>query len=260
LAHYQSALTIAARFFGRNRTDDPWQRELSWAFNKIGDVHRKRAEIAAATGDGAARKEFVAALEAYDSSLCLRRGISRRDSTRTELIRDNSYSLDRIAATKTALDDPAGAETAYFESLQIRRKLVNSVKDNGLYLGDVGASLQLIGEYYLARTELANAVAFHEAAADVRTEALLRLPNDRRAQQNAEKAGRTAQLLRERAAAQDPAADLSSARLHKLLDDVEESHARIAAAATGPQDCWDKVVATADQIAAPPTTGSIARR
>lgn len=259
LAHYQSALTIAARFFGRNRTDDPWQRELSWAFNKIGDVHRRRAEIAAATGDGAARKtEFVAALEAYDSSLCLRRGISRRDPARTELIRDNSYSLDRIAATKIALEDPAGAETAYFESLQIRRKLVNSVKDNGLYLGDVGASLQLIGEYYLARTELANAVAFHEAAADVRTEALLRLPNDRRAQQNAEKAGRTAQLLRERAATQDPAADLSSARLRKLIEDVEATQAaRIAAADAQPQDCWDKVVATADLIAAPATTGSI---
>jgi hypothetical protein len=259
LQHYQSALTIAARFFGRNRTDDPWQRELSWAFNKIGDVHRKRAEIAAATGDGTARKtEFAAALEAYDSSLCLRRGISRRDPARTELIRDNSYSLDRIAATKFALDDPAGAETAYFESLQIRRKLVNSVKDNGLYLGDVGASLQLIGEYYLARTELANAVAFHDAAADVRTEALLRLPDDRRAQQNAEKAGRTAQLLRERAAAQDPAPDLSSARLRKLIEDVETTQAaRSAAAGTQPQDCWDKVVATADLIAAPSTTASI---
>ncbi|MEA2885676.1 MAG: eukaryotic-like serine/threonine-protein kinase [Bradyrhizobium sp.] len=262
LQHYQSALTIAARFFSRNRNDDPWQRELSWAFNKIGDVHRKRAEIAAATGDGAARKtELVAALEAYDSSLCLRRGISRRDPGKTELIRDNSYSLDRIAATKFALEDPAGAETAYFESLQIRRKLVNSVKDNGLYLGDVGASLQLIGEYYLARAELANAVAFHGAAADVRTEALLRLPGDPRTQQNAEKAGRTAQSVRERAAAQEPEADLSGARLRKLIEDVEATQAaRIAAAGSRPQDCWDKVVAAADLIATPSTTGSIPSR
>ena len=174
------------------------------------------------------------------------------------MIRDNSYSLDRIAATKFALDDPAGAETAYFESLQIRRKLVNSVKDNGLYLGDVGASLQLIGEYYLSRAELAHAVAFHDAAADVRTEALLCLPGDRRAQQNAEKAGSAAQWMRERAAAQEPAADLSSARLRKLIEDVEATQtARSAAAAARPQDCWDKVVASADLIAAPSTTASI---
>jgi hypothetical protein len=259
LAHYQSALKIAARFFSRNRTDDPWQRELSWVFNKTGDVHRKRAEIAAATGDSLVKKtELAAALEAYDNSLCLRRGISARDPTKTELIRDNSYSLDRIGAAKLALDDPAGTEMAYFESLQIRRKLVNSVKDNGLYLGDVGASLQLIGEYYLARTELVNAVAFHEAAADVRTVALLRLPDDRRAQQNAEKAGRTAQSLRERAAAQDPAADFSGGWWRKRVEDVEAAHAaQMPAPGTRPQDCWDKVVATADQIAAPATTGSI---
>jgi tetratricopeptide (TPR) repeat protein len=262
LAHYQSALEIAAGFFSRNRTDDPWQRELSWAFNKVGDVHRKRGETAAATGDSLGKKtEFEAALEAYDNSLCLRRGISARDEARTELIRDNSYSLDRIGAAKLALDDPAGAETAYFESLQIRRKLANSVKDNGLYLSDVGASLQLIGEYYLARKDSVNAVAFHDAAADVRTEALLRLPDDRRAQQNAERAGRTAQSLRQRVAAQDPAADFSGGWWRKRVKDVETAHAaQMPAPGTRPQDCWDKVVATADQIAGPPTTGSIPRR
>jgi hypothetical protein len=259
LLHYQSALKIVASFFGRNRTDDPWQRELSWIFNKIGDVHRKRAEIAAATGDSMGKKtELVAALEAYDNSLCLRRGISARDPTKTELIRDKAYSLDRIGAARLALDDPAGTEMAYFESLQIKRKLVTSVKDNGLYLGDVGASLQLIGEYYLARTEVVNAVAFHEAAADVRTEALLRLPEDRRTQQNAERAGRTAQSLRERAAAREPSADFSGGWWRKRVEDVETAHAaQMAAPGTPPQDCWEKVVATADQIAGPSTTGSI---
>jgi hypothetical protein len=84
------------------------------------------------------------------------------------------------------------------------------------------------------------------------------LPDDRRAQQNAEKAGRAAQSLRERAAAQVPAADLSSARLRKLIEDVETTQAaRSAAAAAQPQDCWDKVVAAADLIAAPSTTASI---
>jgi hypothetical protein len=46
--------------------------------------------------------------------------------------------------------------------------------------------------------------------------------------------------------------------LRKLIEDVEATQtARSAAAAAQPQDCWDKVVATADLIAAPSTTASI---
>lgn len=258
-AHYQSGLAIATQFFGRNRTDDEWQRELSWILNKLGDIHRKRGDIAAGAGDIAARNmEFATALEAFDNSLCLRRGLSARDPARTEWSRDISYSLDRIGAAKLALDDPAGSAAAYFESLRIKRKLVASVKDSSLYLGNLAEILQSIGGYYLARAEPVNAFAFHAAAADVRTLALLRSPGDPRTQENAEKAGRAAQSLREQIAARDPAADLSEARLRALIEDAEATHAAaISAARTNPQDCWDKVVATTDLIAAPSTTASI---
>jgi eukaryotic-like serine/threonine-protein kinase len=259
LNHYQELLAIASEFFNRNRADDGWQRELSWAFHKIGEVHRTRAGIAAKAGDDAVKNaEWTTALEVYIESLCLRQRVSTRNPARTELTRDNSFSLDRIGAAKSALGDIDGGEMAYFESLQIRHKLATVVSDNRLYHDDVSVSYQLIGDHYLARADQVTALAFYEGAADIRAETLLQTPNDAQAQQNAEKAGRVAQALRERVATQNLSADFSGGWWRKRIDDVVAAHAtRPSVLGIRPQDCWDRVLATVDEVTSRSATGSI---
>ena len=177
LKNYQGSLAIAAKYFYRRSADYRWQRELSWAFNKVGDVRVLNGDASARAGDLAGKRaEYSAALAAFNNSLCLRRQISAAAPTRTEFTRDVTFTLDRVGGALRQLDDAAEAELAYFEALAIRRGLVNSVPDNALYLGDVATSLQSIGELYLGRQDLKGGLAFYEAAVDVRLQVTLLSP------------------------------------------------------------------------------------
>jgi hypothetical protein len=83
-------------------------------------------------------------------------------------------------------------------------------------------------------------------------------PNDAQAQQNAEKAGRVARAWRERVAAQNFSADFSRGWWRKRIDDVVAAHAtRPSVLGIHPQDCWDKVLATVDEVTSRSATGSI---
>jgi tetratricopeptide (TPR) repeat protein len=252
LRSYQFSLAIAAKFFHRKTTDDRWQRELSWSYNKIGDVKARSGDVKAKTGDlGAKKSEYSAALEAFDNSLCLRRQISARAPSNTELRRDIPFSLDRIGNVKRQLDDLPGAEFAYFEALAVRRELANSVSDDARYLGDVAISLQLIGDYYLAKGDLKGAMAFYDAGVDVRRQVLRRaLPEDQRAPQNLTNAQRKAEAARKQALEkQIPLEDFTDRWWLKPVADAEAAFdKRMAEFSIDPKACWDRVVASVDQI------------
>jgi tetratricopeptide (TPR) repeat protein len=249
LSDYQSSLLIAAKYFQDRQADPLWQRELTWAFNKVGDVRLKRGDDPK-TGDADARTaEYAAALEAFGNGLCLRRQISAHDPANTELRRDIPYSLDRIANAKLGLDDAEGAELAYFEALAVRRELVNSVPDDLRYLGDVGTSLVAIGDYYFVRNDLRHALAFYLAAVDVRTQVTVLSPNDDGARVILKKVEAKVKDIQKQFIAAYPQEDPSGDWWKTSVKDAESENAkRRSAAAQDPNACWDGVIASVEQI------------
>jgi tetratricopeptide (TPR) repeat protein len=254
LQNYESSLAIAAKYFLLNTEADRWQRELSWGFNKIGDVKVRTGDVKVKVGE-LANPDYVAALEAFTNSLCLRRRNSGRDPSRTELARDVSYSLERIGGAKAKLDDREGAQTAYFEALAIRRRVAAGVPDNALYQGDVAASLQLIGEYY-ARNDLKLALAFYDAAADLRLEITVHSPEDKRARINLEVAQKKAADVRQLLAEKYTLEDFSDHWWRKPVADAERAFAKRAIDLDSAA-CMETVTRSIDQLIGPKTTANI---
>ena len=259
LKNYQGSLAIAAKYFYRRSADYRWQRELSWAFNKVGDVRVLNGDASARAGDLAGKRaEYSAALAAFNNSLCLRRQISAAAPTRTEFTRDVTFTLDRVGGALRQLDDAAEAELAYFEALAIRRGLVNSVPDNALYLGDVATSLQSIGELYLGRQDLKGGLAFYEAAVDVRLQVTLLSPADERARQNLTRVERAVGTVRKQVAEKYPLDDFSGGWWRKPVSDAEAANAkRRAELNPNSKTCQDRVMAAVDEIVSPATTATI---
>jgi len=203
-----------------------------------------------------ANPDYVAALAAFTSSLCLRLKNSGRDPSRTELTRDVPYSLERIASAKARLDDAQGAQTAYFEALAIRRRLAVSVPDNALYSGDVAASLQVIGDYYATRSDLKLALAFYDAAADLRLEITLRTPDDKRARINLEEAQKKAAGIRQSVIEKYTLEDFSATWWQKPVADAEKAFAT-RRTELDPVACMETVTRSIDQFIGPKTTANI---
>ncbi len=259
LEDYQSSLSIAADFFLRKIGDDRWQRELSWALNKVGDVKLKTVAAAPAMrGSTVGDPDVAAALSDFTDSLCLRRQISARDPTKTELKRDIPYTLDRVGNAKVKLGDGAGAANAYFESLALRREIAASVDDNALYLGDVAVSLTLIGDFDRDQNDLKTALAFYAAASDVRLKVTLLTPTDDRAGKSLSDIRKKVDTLRNQVLDADPDADLSGNWWQGPVADAEKAHVKPKSPSNiDGSACLNRVVATVDQIVAPASTGSV---
>ncbi len=188
----------------------------------------------------------------FTDSLCLRRQISARDPTKTELKRDIPYTLDRVGNAKVKLSDGAGAGNAYFESLALRREIAASVDDNALYLGDVAVSLTLIGDYDRNQNDLKTALAFYAAASDVRLKVTLLTPTDDRAGKSLSDIRKKVDTLRNQVLDADPDADLSGNWWQGPVADAEKGHVKPKSPSnTDGTACLNRVVATVDQIVAP---------
>src|SRR5262249_15163023 len=94
--NYENALANAADIFRRSPNDARWLRELSWGFNKVGDIRLIAGERKLKAGDISGRNELTSALDAFGHSLCIRRRLAQQKDNDTLLKRDISYSLDRI--------------------------------------------------------------------------------------------------------------------------------------------------------------------
>jgi tetratricopeptide (TPR) repeat protein len=131
------------------------QRELTWNYNKMGDVF---ADL----------KDYAEADASYRNGLCIREYLLSKDQNNTQLRHDISWSFDKIAGVERRMQDLAGALDAEFASLAIRRKLVESDSKNLIWRRDAAANLHDIGEIKATAGNFSSARMFFLAAAEAR--------------------------------------------------------------------------------------------
>ncbi|MFI5010727.1 MAG: hypothetical protein ACHQAY_00105 [Hyphomicrobiales bacterium] len=191
--YYELSLQNAADFFLRNPTSERWQRELSFDFNKVGDVKLLSGERD--LKEGAPPIGLASALEDFNNSLCIRQSLAAKDKTDMKLKRDVSYTLVRIADAKLLLRDALGAVAANFYALAIRRELVDNDRNDARYIDDVATSLQRIAGLY-RKDDPEKALAFYENAANLRSWLVERASNKNQAQANLEAVQKIIQSVR----------------------------------------------------------------
>jgi TIR domain len=178
--YYEQSLQNAALFFSRRPKSTNLQRELSWNFNKVGDIKLRVAERKA-RDEESFRKLTEAALGDFNNSLCIRRRLASSEPRNVLFKRDVSYALLRIGDARLMRAERSDAEAAYFEALTISLELLDNDPRDSRYVDDVVASLQKIGGFYRA-AEPEQALAFYQYAADLRTSALQWAFNKKEAQ------------------------------------------------------------------------------
>jgi len=168
--YYEQSLHNAALFFSRRPKSAKLQRELSWNFNKVGDIKLRVAERKA-RDEESFHKLAEAAIGDFNNSLCIRRKLASSEPANVLFRRDISYALVRIGDARLMRAERSEAETAYFEALTISLELLDNDPRDARYVDDVVAVLQKIGGIYRA-AEPEQALAFYQYAADLRTSAL----------------------------------------------------------------------------------------
>ncbi len=141
------------------------QRELTWNYNKIGDV-------------SAGLKEYADADLAYSNGLCVREYLFSKDRTNTKLQHDISWSYSKIAGVKMQTGGFAGALDAAFASLAIRRKLAGSDPKNLIWRRDTAAALHQIAEVKAKAGDFSTARMFYLSAAEARLALKKEAPGD----------------------------------------------------------------------------------
>jgi tetratricopeptide (TPR) repeat protein len=204
------------------------QRELSWNYNKLGDVET-------AIGN------FPEALAQYEKGLCVREALSAGAPEQTEWRRDVSWTFERMAGAQARTGELQKALVSQFGSLAIRRRLVATDSSRLIWLRDLGSTLHQVADLYVKLDNPSYAIAFYLAAADVRRDLQKRSPGDPDAAKSAEESMTGAALARERLVARGP---LAPERVWREVVSEEEQNAVARALQSGqdPQVCWNKIV------------------
>jgi tetratricopeptide (TPR) repeat protein len=163
---YEEALNISLDVIRREPDEVRWQRELSWTFNKVGNIRTRL-------------KQFSDALVVYEKGLCIRRYMSSRDDKNTLWKRDIAFSLEKVGEARQRENDAPDAEEAVFEALTIRRALADSDPSHTLWARELAGTLQRIGSLKRDLKDAPLAAGFYLAAIDVATRTLQRAPDNR---------------------------------------------------------------------------------
>src|SRR5262249_37568770 len=131
----------------KNPGNPELQRQLSWDYNKLGDV--------------VGRNDAAATLQYTEKALCLRRHLASGEVGRpggndvgSTIIRDLPYTLDRVASLRLSVADRSGAERDFHDALGVRKYLFDKDTSNLLVLGDLA-----ISEENISRLEISPATA-----------------------------------------------------------------------------------------------------
>jgi tetratricopeptide (TPR) repeat protein len=202
------------------------QRELTWNYNKIGDV-------------SADLKDYPEAGGAYQNGLCVREYLFSKEPD-TQLRHDISWSFSKIAGVKMLTGDFAGALDADFASLAKRRKLAESEPGNRIWRRDAAASLHQIGEIKAKAGAYASAAMFFVAAAEARLALKKDAPDDA-----AIAASFEASMMRARetrAKQLEKEADWTERPYREVVAEEEQAAAKAGAGAGDPSVCFKAIV------------------
>jgi TIR domain len=255
VSYYEQSLHNAAQFFARRPKSIALQRELSWNFNKVGDIKLRAAERKARSKEPF-RELAETALNDFNNSLCIRRKLTTTDPRNLLFKRDVSYALKRIGDARRLREESSAAEAAYFEALIISLELRDNDDRNADYADDVAASLQKVGDLYReAAPEYA--LAFYQYAGDLRASALQWAVNPNAAQAKLQAIQATIEAMQNRI---DPErrAVLTGlwwrARVSEAIDHFaiqQASHERNADA------CWNAVATSVEEIVGAARTATL---
>jgi hypothetical protein len=253
--YYEQSLHNAALFFRRRPKSAKLQRELSWNFNKVGDIKLRAAERQARNKESL-HELTQAALADFNNSLCIRRILASNELKNLLFKRDVSYALLRIGDTKLLGAEPSDAEAAYFEALIISLGLMDNDDRDARYVDDAVASLHKIGGLYRG-AEPERALAFYEYAADLRARALQWAFNKKEAQARLEAIQGIVEAVQSQIG---PGGREELTGLWwrvRVNEAVERFTIRQASLGRNPQACWDAVMASVEEIVGAATTASL---
>jgi tetratricopeptide (TPR) repeat protein len=157
LASYDRALAVSIDMHLRKPDDAGRLRELSWTFNKIGDVLLA----------GAPSPDPAGALDRFDKALCIRRRLAAGQAENVLWRADVSWTLDRIGRARRALHDLAGADDAFLEAWSIRNQISADDPRNTRALEDLYLILSRVADHKLDMGEPRFAYAFYLGAEKV---------------------------------------------------------------------------------------------
>ena len=124
-------------------TDD--LRELSVAYNRVGDVKKAQGDL-------------VGALTAYQASLAMRQRLAQSDPSRAVWQRDVSVSYSRIGDVEKAQGDLAGALKSYRDSIATVERLAQPDPGNAEWQRDLAISYNRLGDVLALQGKLAEAL------------------------------------------------------------------------------------------------------
>jgi tetratricopeptide (TPR) repeat protein len=204
------------------------QRELTWNYNKLGDVD---ADL----------KNYAEAGLSYENGLCIREHLLSGDPRNTQLMHDISWSLDKIAGVKAEMGEFDGALEAEMSSLSVRRKLVASDGKNLIWRRDTAAALHRVGDIKAKAGDLPSALMFFLAAVEERLALRKEAPGDAAAQaaydtsMNRAKETRAAILDRRIEWVERPYREA-------VAEEEQTAAARVSAREKGRDTCWAGIV------------------
>jgi hypothetical protein len=253
--YYEQSLHNAALFFSRRPKSTKLQRELSWNFNKVGDIKLRVAERKA-RDEESFRKLTEAAIGDFNNSLCIRRKLASSEPGNVLFKRDVSYALVRIGDARLMRAERSDAETAYFEALTINLELLDNDPRDARYVEDVMTSLQKIGDTYRA-AEPEQALAFYQYAADLRTSALPWAFNRKEAQARLEANQRIIDALQSQTDAAGRARPTGlwwRARVNEAVDHFNIGQAGLE---RNLEACWNTMTALVGEIVGAANTATM---
>jgi tetratricopeptide (TPR) repeat protein len=147
--NYQQALETAQLLAETDPGNTEYQRYMSFAHVKLGDLANAEDDLAAAR-------------ESFGKSLEIRQRLAEADPRNADDQRDWSVSLTKLGEVAEAQDDLATARESFGKSLEIRQRLAEADPRNAAAQRDWSVSLTNLGDLAKAEDDLATARQAYE--------------------------------------------------------------------------------------------------
>ena len=152
---YEEAHRMTQRLAAGDPGNTDWQRDLTVAYIKLGDV---------AVGQG----KLGEAAQGYRDSLAIRKTLAASDPGNTDRQRDLSVSYNRLGDVAVRQGQLEDATQGYRDSLGIAKQLAASDPSNTQWQRDLSVSYEKLGDVAVAQGQLTEAARVYTAGLAVR--------------------------------------------------------------------------------------------